>query len=79
MDDRSDERLQEALDEIRALVQQSQMLSAREQDELATRIEAMASTLRWEMLFLLPTADTTQALDTSAIPRKLEDSQAGAM
>jgi hypothetical protein len=74
-----DERLQEALDEIAALVQQSQMLSPREQDELAKRIETMASTLRWEMLFHLPAAGPAPALNTAAVPRKLEDSQASAM
>lgn len=74
-----DERLQEALDEIAALVQQSQLLPASEQDALVTRIEAMASTLRWEMLFHLPATNTAKALDTAASPRTLEGSQANAM
>ena len=74
-----DERLQVALDEIMALVQQSRLLSVREQDAVATRLEAMASTLRWEMLFHLPATDTATVLDTTTISRKLEGSSATAM
>jgi hypothetical protein len=64
-----DERLQEALDEIIALVEQGRQLSARDQDALATRLETMASTLRWEMLFHLPAANTAKTLDTAAASR----------
>ena len=74
-----DERLQEALDEITALVQQSRLLTTSEQIAVAARLEAMASTLRWEMLFHLPATDTAATLDTKAVPRGRQNTPANAM
>ncbi len=74
-----DERLQEALGEITVIVQQSQSLSLRERDALAARLETMASSLRWELLFLLPTTETPPSLDVATMPRTPQSGSSNAM